>query len=295
MIARTVKTARGPIEVADTGAGPAILVVHGMPGDWRQARSVAEDLGGHARVLLLTRPGYGTPLRSGRTPQDQAALYAALLDALSIDRAVVLGISGGGPSSYEFAAQSSERCAGLLLCCAVAPGVPVPGTDAMVRLAAVPGVWRLLAAAARLVARVKDAEPTDPATLTETERTLAQDRATAALLRRFELERAASLRGRGLRNDMRQLSAMHHIPWPPGVLVPTTILHGDVDGVIPLAHGQAYAEAIPGARLEVLPDYGHALPLFARARVNEVLVELLKGERDRPTPGTATPQAAPPP
>jgi hypothetical protein len=59
LTARKVATTKGLIEVAETGKGPAVLVVHGMPGDWRQARTVAEDVGDHARVLLASRPGYG--------------------------------------------------------------------------------------------------------------------------------------------------------------------------------------------------------------------------------------------
>ena len=148
-----VATARGPIEVAEVGSGPAVLVVHGLPGDWRQARPVAEDLCGEARVLLVSRPGYGrTPLRSGRSPQDQADLYAALLDALGIERAVVLGISGGGPSAYAFAAAHPDRCDGLLLCCALTPHLMVLPAG-MRRLAAVPGLWRVLAAIGRQLAR----------------------------------------------------------------------------------------------------------------------------------------------
>lgn len=283
-------TARGPIEVADTGEGPALLVVHGVPGNWRQASSVADDLDHRARVLLVTRPGYGTPLRSGRTPQDQAALYAALLDALSIERAVVLGISGGGPSSYAFAAGYPERCAGLVLCCALAPAVMTPPA-AMVRLAAIPGLWRALAATARGLSRLTGVKPSDPAGFTATEKQLLAEPAVAESLRTFDRDRVGALRGAGLRNDTRQISAKHQIPWPTGVHVPTVILHGDTDEVVPLVHSEAYARLIPGARLEVLPDYGHALPLFARARMNE----LLRGALDRPNGETATAPVAPPP
>src|SRR6185312_12983691 len=65
-------------------------------------------------------------------------------------------------------------------------------------------------------------------------------------------------------------AANHHRlagqPYPPDVLVPltsitapTTVLHGDQDPVYPLAHGEALAAAIPGARLEVVAGMGHAL------------------------------------
>ena len=65
-----VTTACGQIEVAESGTGPALLVLHGTPGDWQQARLLAAELSDRARVLLVSRPGYGrTPLRSGRRPQ----------------------------------------------------------------------------------------------------------------------------------------------------------------------------------------------------------------------------------
>ncbi len=59
----------------------------------------------------MSRPGYlGTPLASGRSPADQARLYAALLGALGVRRAAVLAVSGGGPSALEFARLFPERC-----------------------------------------------------------------------------------------------------------------------------------------------------------------------------------------
>jgi pimeloyl-ACP methyl ester carboxylesterase len=47
---------------------------------------------------------------------------------------------------------------------------------------------------------------------------------------------------------------------PADITVPTLVVHGDVDPVHPLPHGQALAEAIPGATLLVLTDTGHDLP-----------------------------------
>ena len=272
---RRVPTSRGPVEVAEAGQGDALLVVHGMPGDWRQAPTVAEDLSDQARVLLVSRPGYGrTPLRVGRTPQDQATAYVALLDALGIDRAVVLGISGGGPSSFAFASLFPERCRGLLLCCAVTPHLMTPPA-AMRRLAAVPGAWRAAAGLARLLARAGGPKPLDLSVLTPVERSLASDPEVLADLHRFETERPLTMRGVGLRNDTCQLADRREIAWSAGGLVPTVVLHGDHDEVVPLVHAEAFAAAIPGARLEVLQGYGHAVPLFARAHVAQLLRELL--------------------
>lgn len=43
----------------------------------------------------------------------------------------------------------------------------------------------------------------------------------------------------------------------PGITVPTLVVWGAADRMIPVAHGHAYADAIPGARLEIIPDAGH--------------------------------------
>jgi pimeloyl-ACP methyl ester carboxylesterase len=146
---------------------------------------------------------------------------------------------------------------------------------AMLRLAAVPGVWRAAAAAARFVARCGTRKPADLSILTPLERTLAADPLVLADLLRFESERPLMMRGSGLRNDTLQIAAQNEIPWPARESMPTVVLHGDADAVVPVHHAEAFAAAVPGARLEVLGGYGHAVPLFARARVVQVLRELL--------------------
>jgi pimeloyl-ACP methyl ester carboxylesterase len=273
---RVVRTALGPIEVAEVGSGPALLMVHGMPGDWRQARPLAHDLADDARVLLVSRPGYGrTPLRSGRTPELQAHLYAALLDHLGIDRAVVLGISGGGPSAYALAALHPSRCLGLVLACPVRSGVLVAPAS-MRRLAAVPGLWSALASLARTSdavrrARGRSRQP-DFASLTDAERELLADSEVLAAVEAFEDERVQALSGRGLRNDTRRLG---NAPPSWAADVPVVVMHGDLDPVVPLDNAEAYAAAVPGARLLVLPGLGHAVPMFARRQLVEELKALL--------------------
>lgn len=278
---RVVRTARGRVEVAEAGSGPVLLVAHGIAGDWRQARTVAEDLADRARVLLVTRPGYGgTPLSSGRTFVEQAGLFVALLDALDVERAAVLGISGGGPSAYAFAATAPHRCSGLLLCCAVrAAADEVPeGMAGMRRLAAVPGAWSALAGLARGVNAVRRAAghraSPDVASCTPLEQQLLARPEVLTAAQRFEQDREVMLRGRGLRNDTRQFDVAPPA-WPDGVVVPTLVLHGDVDDIVPVSHAHDYVAQIPGARLEVLAGLGHVVPLFARDALNHVLAELV--------------------
>ena len=272
---RIVRTARGPVQVHDSGGSwPAVLVVHGMPGDHRQGRTLAEDLGERARVLRVSRPGYGrTPLRSGRTADATADLYAALLDALELPDAVAVGISGGGPSSYAFAQRHPQRCRGLVLCCALQPSLmPVPA--AMRRAAAVPGLLPVLARVVDLQARLRP-PPVRTEELTPAEREQLADPEQRQALERFLRERPT---GRGFGNDVRQLErGLEPAPWDGAV--PVVIQHGDLDEVVPLAHAQDYARRIPGARLQVLAGLGHALPLFARQELADLVLELSDAAR----------------
>lgn len=77
----------------------------------------------------MTRPGYlGTPMSSGKSPEQQGDLIAALLDKLGIAKAGVIAVSGGGPSAVRFGLHHSDRCAGLVLVstCADKVDTPIP-------------------------------------------------------------------------------------------------------------------------------------------------------------------------
>lgn len=104
-------TAVGPMEFQQIGdSGPVVLLLHGTPGGYDQAQLVEGTL-----VLAPSRPGYlRTPLETGRTPEEQADAYVALMDTLGIDKVIVMGASGGGPSAIAFAARHPDRTVALI-------------------------------------------------------------------------------------------------------------------------------------------------------------------------------------
>ncbi|OXE37611.1 MAG: hypothetical protein CGW95_00565 [Phenylobacterium zucineum] len=114
-----IQTSSGPVEYADVGKGIAVLMIHGTPGGYDQileASRAASMTESGLRIIAPSRPGYlRTPISSGRTPAEQARLYADLITNLGIRKAFILGASGGGPSAIQFAIQHPERCAGLIL------------------------------------------------------------------------------------------------------------------------------------------------------------------------------------
>jgi len=268
--ASTVATAVGPIEVAVYGQGPAVLLVHGLPGSWRQLLPLADDLAADHTVVLPSRPGYGaTPLRCGRTYGEQAAAYAALLDALNLHAgAAVVGVSGGGPSAAAFAAAFPDRTTALVLACPLAPDrIRIPPA---MRVAALRGVGEVLSAAARArrrrqLARPEERERLIRDELSPSEQARLDDAMRAEVERFFRSHLDAPPGLPGLRNDVAQARAAR--PFAGTVAAPTLVLHGDADTVVPADHARAYAAAIPGAVIEILDGASHGFLLTRRAEV----------------------------
>jgi pimeloyl-ACP methyl ester carboxylesterase len=136
----TVVTTRcGPIEYAEAGAGPPVLVVHGAGGGYDQGLDLAGVLARSGfRVIAMSRFGYlRTPLPADASPAAQADAHACLLDALDTPRTAVLAASAGAPSAMQFALRHPKRTTALVLLvpAAYAPRIadeapvhPAPGT-----------------------------------------------------------------------------------------------------------------------------------------------------------------------
>lgn len=277
---RDIRTACGAVEVAQAGAGPAVLLIHGTPGSWRQLVPLGLDLADRHTVLLPSRPGYGrTPIRSGRTPSEQAALYAALLDSLGITSPIgVVGVSGGGPSALAFAQEHSERTDSLALVCALAAHLmPIPVTLRV--LTRVPAVVKPFTAVSRRRQRalLDDSKRIDDRiardlTPDELERLGAEPTMRDDLVAFLRSHADAPSGLLGLANDARQMHAVRGRPQPADAVTrPTLVLHGDADTVVPVTHAHHHAAVIPHAELVVLNQAGHIFNVTRRAETNAVL------------------------
>lgn len=114
---RIADTPCGPVEYADMGHGPAVLLVHGAGGGFNQGLAFAKDLARvDMRVISVSRFGYlRTPLPRDASAIAQADAHICLLDALGIEKATVIGVSAGAPSSVQMAIRHPARTEGLIL------------------------------------------------------------------------------------------------------------------------------------------------------------------------------------
>ena len=112
-----VETLCGPIEYADRGKGPPVLVVHGAGGGFDQGLLLGRGLIDHGyRVIAVSRFGYlRTPFPMDAFAEAQADAHACLLDALGISHAAVFGVSAGGPSTIQFCLRHPDRCSAMIL------------------------------------------------------------------------------------------------------------------------------------------------------------------------------------
>ncbi len=114
---RLTHVGRGPVTYTDEGEGPAVVLLHGLPGSARDWRYLAPRLAG-CRVIRIDLPGYGGTSRLGRrvwsVPQ-RAELVLAVLDELRVGPALVAGHSMGGPVAVAVATLAPRRITGVAL------------------------------------------------------------------------------------------------------------------------------------------------------------------------------------
>lgn len=127
--AEVITTAAGAVEVEIHGTGTPVIVLHGSPGGIDAARTMSRFLThGGFRVICLSRPGY---LRTPLDPIDgsidhESDLFAAVLDAMGVQRAAVLAWSGGGPAAFRFAVRHPTRVSAIVAIAAVSSRCVIP-------------------------------------------------------------------------------------------------------------------------------------------------------------------------
>jgi len=233
----TVHAAFGevPVTYTDQGEGHPFLLLHGGAGS-QSVRAFADLLATtrHARVISPTNPGFdGTPRPAElATIKDLAATHLALLDALDLRDVTIIGNSIGGWTAAEMALAASPRVSSVILVDAVGLTDDVGPMRDFFGLA-----WH----------EVEDYSYNEPDRFRTD-----LDALPAAAKQNMAGNRATMLAvaGRAM-GDPTLLARL------PRITTPVLVVWGAADGIVPLSHGRAYRDAIPGAELDIIDTAGH--------------------------------------
>ena len=230
--------------------GPIILLAHGTPGGHDQSIDPSNSY----KVLTPSRPGYlRTPLSVGKTPSDQAKAFRELLDGLNIDKVIMAGVSGGGPSAVEFAAAYPDKTLGLIALEAVsfsedlseedAAGLEFSDRDTMFSflLLSLLGDEGL----AEFLLPSKDNQA----------RLLADPKNIQSLKDLIWTIWPFSKRRDGFYNDYEQFSNLT-LPLS-AIKVPTIIIHGDEDINVDLEQAEYLDKFIPNSKIHIIKGADH--------------------------------------
>jgi pimeloyl-ACP methyl ester carboxylesterase len=115
---RNVRTSEGRISIAEAGQGPAVLLLHGLGASKVSFLPTLTALAPHYRTIAVDLPGFGDsdkPILAAYDPSYFAGTMTALLDALELDQADIVGNSMGGRVALEMGLHHADRVRRLAL------------------------------------------------------------------------------------------------------------------------------------------------------------------------------------
>ena len=277
------------VDVWTEGSGEhAVVLQHGTPGNsttWQGWDAPVVERG--FRFVAISRPGYATSARKhGRTVADAAADIEAVLDQLHVSDFVTAGWSGGGPHALATAALLPS-CKGVASIAGVGPW-GAPDLDFLAGMG--PENEEEFGAALEgpdALADWMNVNATEFAQVTGTDIAaafggLVPEIDQAALAGGFADDMATSMR-RALRHGWTGWADDDFAfiaPWGFELdalvarQIPVTIWQGDLDLMVPAAHGEWLHSHIPGSTVRRVPGHGH-ISLMVDYR-NEIVADLVK-------------------
>ena len=236
-------------------SAPALVFVHGFGTSGRLWAGTVEALGGAARCVAPDLPGWGSSERVEvnrmevrYTVRDMADATAALVNALGIERWALVGHSMGGKAALALAARRPPGLESLVL---VAPSPPTPEPMGDETRDTLRGSWgqrvaveKLLLGVSRVARAPADAAQRVQVACAVTDHLRASSGAWDAWL------------DHGSREDISDLAAR--------IAVPTLVVAGSDDTALGAdVQRRETVARVPGARLAVVPDAAHFVPLDA--------------------------------
>jgi pimeloyl-ACP methyl ester carboxylesterase len=258
---------------------PVVVLIHGMAGSSATWREVIPTLAEHYRVVAPDMLGHG---RSAKPAGDyslgaHASIVRDLLGYLGVERATIVGQSLGGGVAMQFAYQYPEVCERLVLVSSGGLGrevnwilrlLSLPGAEFVLPVA-VPGFIRDQGNALSGWLHRHGIRPPRVTEMWQAYASLADGESRQAFLRTLRSVVDAGGQTVSARDRLYLTAA-----------IPTLIVWGDDDPIIPVAHGIEAHELMPGSQLEIFEGVGHFPQVEVPEQLCEVMIDFLASVAD---------------
>ncbi|MEO0676692.1 MAG: alpha/beta hydrolase [Pseudomonadota bacterium] len=251
------------VHLVQEGEGPDVVLLHGAGGSTRDfTYQFVDRIKDRYRVTVIDRPGlgysdrlrdYGLFSRAAETPRDQARLLQAAAAQVGVETPIVLGHSFGGAVALAWALERPDNIAGLVMVGGVANEWE-GGLGWFYNVTASPLGGALFVPAATAFA----SDGYISGTVNGIFRPQDPPEGYSDYIGPRISARRATLRANGRQVHGLKPFIIDMVPEYGGITVPTEIVHGDADEIVPLpVHSIPLSGQIPGAVLTVLEGIGH--------------------------------------
>jgi len=272
---RTVMLSGHEFAYLDSGDGPAVLFIHGLTNSSRSWARLVDTLNMDHRILAPDLYGHGASAKpmGDYSLSAHAATLRDLLDRLGIDQVTLVGHSLGGGIALQFCYLFPERVSRLVL---VSSGGLGRSVSPLLRAATLPGAeWVLpLIASDWVRARAEAVGRTLARTGWRPSPDVTEAWRGFTSLADAESRRAFLATTRSVIDPGGQSVSVHdHLPLP--VQIPTLVVWGTRDRMIPAGHAAAAQQALPGSRVELFEGAGHYPHLDQPERFAKVMGDFM--------------------
>jgi pimeloyl-ACP methyl ester carboxylesterase len=258
------------------GQGPLVVLIHGITGSSEQWTPVMDSLAERYTVFAPDLLGHGESAK----PRGDYSLgaYASgirdLLIGLAAEPATVVGHSLGGGIAMQLAYQFPERCGRLVLMSSggiarevhpILRAASLPGSEIVLPLITHTRLLDVGAAVGRALGKVGLQAGPDFAEAARGYASLNDAEARAAFLHTIR----AVIDPTGQR-----ISAVDRLYLAERM--PSLVIHGERDQIIPADHAEIAHEAMPGSRLEIIPGAGHFPQLSDPTRIARLISDFIE-------------------
>ena len=249
------------------GTGDPILLIMGLayPSDmWYRTRPVLSK--SYSTIVIDNRGVARSDMPPGPYPISLMAADALnVLDAAGVERAHVYGISMGGMIAQELTLQHPERVRSLILGCTAAGGPTAVQAE--------PEVGKVLMARGVMT----------PEEAAEAAVPYIYDRTTprARIDEDLSIRRPWLARPEAYMAQLQGILAWESYSRLPQINVPTLVIHGENDRLVPVGNGKLIASRIPGAKLVLLANASHIYPTDQTEASHHAILEFLASQAAR--------------